>query len=572
MDSVPRGARVVVYRRNSTTDQINSLQDQTKVIQRTVDEYGLEVVEIVTDAGISGSTLDDRAGLKTFLERARTSKAVYVLIQDTSRISRNGQCGFWEIINILKQAGIMVYSCQNRLFVTEAHGAIFGIEAAFARNSNHRHSFDIVRTLIEGVQTRKSDPGRVPPDGYDRMRYNERNEPVELVRYYPDGTKALLDPATLAVRMKLEKSIPLPKIKSQLVKLVLGAPERVATVRRIFRRIKSTGFAGVADELNLDGIPGPRGGRWSSGTIRDLVLNPAYIGVVTYGRTFKAKYHRVRGDRMEEFDFLHEGKLNRGDVPEAEWFQEADRHEPLISREEWDEVQAALKRRSHQQTKTTRSPNHVYILTGIAKCARCGEALHGHTQRGKKGETYIKYTCSTARKFGASQCARYSVDGPELEGRVIGEVQSYFTMDCCKTALREGLELMLGERERGRGRTEAKRKELSALEAKKTALFNQFTPENLATFRSQIDRITEDEGRLRRELIELEREEGAQEDKAAFIERAMRFFEENVLALEGGCEKALRESLLALGTEVTWDPDNKEGGLRIYPFGHSAAN
>jgi hypothetical protein len=61
-------------------------------------------------------------------------------------------------------------------------------------------------------------------------------------------------------------------------------------------------------------------------------------------------------------------------------------------------------------------------------------------------------------------------------------------------------------------------------------------------------------------------------DKEAFIARALEHYSKHVLALRGGCENALRESLLALNTSVTYHPDKQEGGIEVHSFVQSAAS
>ena len=326
MDNIPQGARVATYRRNSSDQQINSIEDQSKSIDRIVAEYGLDVVKEYTDRGVSGSTISERDSLRSMLCEVKALGILFILIYDISRLSRGGQTDFWEIVKKLKQAGVMIYSCQHRMFVTEENGAIFGMEASFARGHNVKHSRDITRTLIEGVQTRKSDPGRVPPYGFDRMRYDESGKAVERVRYLPDGFKVTMDPESGEVRLRLKRFEALPKIKSHRVELVPGAPEAVETVRRMFRMAKTMGFVPIADTLNRKGIPGPRGKLWAGSSIRDILKNVAYKGTLQYGKTFKAKYHRVNQDQPMEFGFLQEGQLNQGDVPEEEWYVEDERN------------------------------------------------------------------------------------------------------------------------------------------------------------------------------------------------------------------------------------------------------
>jgi hypothetical protein len=102
------------------------------------------------------------------------------------------------------------------------------------------------------------------------------------------------------------------------------------------------------------------------------------------------------------------------------------------------------------------------------------------------------------------------------------------------------------------------------------ALFDQFTPENLTYFKPQIAKMAEEEKRRQRELVEAEREAGEIEDHEAIIARALAFYDENVLILHGGCEYAIRECLIALGTKVTVNPVGKDGTIEVTPFGATA--
>jgi site-specific DNA recombinase len=57
-------------------------------------------------------------------------------------------------------------------------------------------------------------------------------------------------------------------------------------VRRIFVRFTETrSFSAVSNELNDQGIPAHRGGRWYPLTIRNMLRNESYTGRLYYGRT-----------------------------------------------------------------------------------------------------------------------------------------------------------------------------------------------------------------------------------------------------------------------------------------------
>ena len=94
--------------------------------------------------------------------------------------------------------------------------------------------------------------------------------------------------------------------KQDQARLVLSDPERVETVREIFRLYVRSGFGfkKIADCLNQKGLPSPRNGRWSKvhsqdwamTTVRDILRNPAYTGDAVWNRRSLAKFHRISGN------------------------------------------------------------------------------------------------------------------------------------------------------------------------------------------------------------------------------------------------------------------------------------
>lgn len=238
---IARGAKVAVYLRCSTVEQINSLPDQEKAITGIVERYGLGVTETYRDQGVSGATLDDRPGLSKMLSDAARSRFTHVLVYEPARMTRGGLGDFWSVVKQLRALKVKIFDCDRKKNVTEKDGLEYSFEASKARESNIRHSKDITRTNFECVTTRKSDPGRMPPYGYDRLRLNVNGAPVEQIRYNDDGTKSVLDPETKEIRHTLEKSEEYRKIKSNRVILVPGAPKRIKTLRRAFRLAASMG-------------------------------------------------------------------------------------------------------------------------------------------------------------------------------------------------------------------------------------------------------------------------------------------------------------------------------------------
>ena len=119
-------------------------------------------------------------------------------------------------------------------------------------------------------------------------------------------------------------------------------PDEAKVVRRIFaERLTGIGIADIAHGLNADGVPSPRGGRWTRQTVRAIVRVRAYVGDAKRG------------------DYVREGA-----------------HEALVSREDWDAVQS-------ERTRSWKRGQSDSLLIGLVRCAGCGYVMGaGSSQHG----------------------------------------------------------------------------------------------------------------------------------------------------------------------------------------------
>lgn len=88
-------------------------------------------------------------------------------------------------------------------------------------------------------------------------------------------------------------------------------------------------------------------------------------------------------------------------------------HEPMISKQQFDEVQDILAGRAH-----TCSQKHSFAFTGLMRCGECGAAItaENRTKHQKNGNThnYTYYRCTKRRK----KCSQKHVPVQELENQI----------------------------------------------------------------------------------------------------------------------------------------------------------
>jgi hypothetical protein len=229
-------------------------------------------------------------------------------------------------------------------------------------------------------------------------------------------------------------------------------PKTGAVVREIADRLLAgESLAVVARRLNATGVPAPRGGRWGIGTIAQLMRSPTVAGLMP--------------ETIKNVDGRYSGKVRpwqdpgTGDVVSIL----APGEEPLISAADQLRILAAFEQRAtgskYGRRTGTRESGSRYLLTGLLRCAGCGERMS------RQGNSY---RCQAVRL--GRECA--APGGAYLRALDNAVQQAWF--DRLTTAgdddpLREVIAERLASRQDPEG--SAKRRSiLSALESEQSAL------------------------------------------------------------------------------------------------------
>ncbi len=171
-------------------------------------------------------------------------------------------------------------------------------------------------------------------------------------------------------------------------------PNTAPIVVRIFQALlRGKGLTEIAKSLNSEGIPAPKGKRWTKTTLHMMVTNEAYTGTLVWG---------IRSKSQEPIRV------------ENAW-------EAIIDRETFDKVRELLKQRSPVMSHPRRvvSP---YLLSGIARCGRCGKALIAAEA---KGGQFTYYVCGTLIREGAGSCDTPYLNAHKFESLVIDKIKEH---------------------------------------------------------------------------------------------------------------------------------------------------
>ena len=180
-------------------------------------------------------------------------------------------------------------------------------------------------------------------------------------------------------------------------KLVVNAAE-AELVRTIYRLYQEQGsLLATAEELRRRGVRNKtltskrgrttQGRHFDKNTLRSLLTHPIYVG------------------KMRAGDEVVDGV-----------------HAAIVDHEEWDAVQAQLRRNGRAGGSGVRNKWGA-LLKGLLHCGRCGAPMTNHSTR-KDGKLFRYYVCQTAQKRGAAACRGSRAPGGELEAVVVQRIRA----------------------------------------------------------------------------------------------------------------------------------------------------
>ena len=176
--------------------------------------------------------------------------------------------------------------------------------------------------------------------------------------------------------------------------------DQAALVRRIFRLYADgNGFKAIAIQLNDEGVLPPRVGKrgtgsWGPNTIRAMLNNERYRGVLTWGRYRKGYKTTAAGSTKV-----------RERQPDCEVITVEAPHLRIVDDELWIAVHERMEanRRRYSGSRGPKGSKPASMLSGLARCSECGGPIWA--QRMKHGDRVVQlYACSYNRTRGRAVC------------------------------------------------------------------------------------------------------------------------------------------------------------------------
>jgi site-specific DNA recombinase len=369
--------KCAIYARYSSEKQSPaSITDQVRKCREYAEKNGWQVLEnhIYLDEAVTGAT-DDRAGLKRMLADATSRPRPFdcILLDDTSRLSRklrdtlgiNEQLNFAGVRIVFVSQGIDSESEQAGM-LTAVHGMVDELYIRELGKKTFRG--------VEGLAKRKLHTGG--------RCFGYRNVPIE----HESERDSHGRPVISGVRLEVD-------------------PKQAKTVQRIFSMYaEGRSLKFIAKKLNQEGVssPQPQKGRvsrgWCPSSVRTILHNERYSGLVVWGKTKKVRSPRT-------------GKRVYRPRPKSEWVKNEISEQRIISDELWQRVEERreLVHRIYSDATRknglmhTRALNSAYLFSGILKCADCGANLTVLWGKGRNKSTQV-YGCPSNWNRGETVC------------------------------------------------------------------------------------------------------------------------------------------------------------------------
>lgn len=381
--------KAVIYARVSTKEQADpeskfSIPDQIENCERAIKEHGWKLIgEPFIDAGLSGHLLEERLGLQAMLKDAREHKFDLIVVKDFDRFARN-RAAATVVREELKQLFIQTYAVNTPVEPKEPN--IYDPDE------------DDMGVIVEGVSDIRSDLERKAIIRRMKMGKKQKALDGKIPNKVPYGYKIV---RTLDV-------------KGKVLREVVVDEEEAKWVRYIYRRyIEGAGARKIALELTEKNVKPPSGSQWSITTLKYLLKNPTYTGKVWWGwRHAEYKKTKERQRRGQE------GIIVDGN------------HLPII-----DEPTFKLAQEIHEQRGAKSRGNAALsrgLLTGIAKCIRCGKGVsyskrvHKHSKENPKWKDSVtfEYLCG-GYKY-TNICSPRVMSAIKLESAVLDQIRNIF--------------------------------------------------------------------------------------------------------------------------------------------------
>lgn len=349
-----RRRRTAAYARVSTDseEQLTSYEAQvdyyTKYIQGRSD---WEFVKVYTDEGITATNTKRRDGFKEMVEDALAGKIDLIITKSVSRFARNTVDSL-QTVRELKEKGVEIFFEKENIWTLDSKG-------------------ELLITIMSSLAQEESRSISENTTWGQRKRFSDGKASVAFSRF-------------------------LGYDKGENGEFVIN--EEQAKVVRLIYKLFMQGYSHykIASKLTELGIKTPTGkDKWHCSAVLSILTNEKYKGDALLQKQYTT-------------DFLtKKRKKNEGEIPQ--YYVEG-HHEGIVSREEFELVQAEIQRRKEMDGRFS----GVAIFSSAIKCGECGGWYGSKVWHSNDKYRKVIYRCNNKYKNGC-KCKTPHVTEEEVQ-------------------------------------------------------------------------------------------------------------------------------------------------------------
>lgn len=350
--------RVAIYARVSTEheEQLSSLENQVQYYDNIMKSHeDWELYDRYIDEGITGTSIKKRKNFMRMLDDAEHKKFDLIITREVSRFARN-TVDTLQKTRELKKLGVEVWFIDDNIWTF--------------KDEDGELKLTIMATLAQNESKKTS----------QRVKSGQQITFQNGVFY---GTGNILGYDRIGKDMVINEK------QSKVVKLIFD----------LF--LQGLGTQKIKYELESRGIPTATGLKtWNASQIGRILKNPFYCGTIVYRKSYIPDY-------LEQ-----KPKKNNGEVEKV--IVEG-RHEPIVTKEEFEKVQKILD--SHSIKIDDNSSRRAGIPTSIwstkLKCS-CGANMNKKVYSKNKDSIMYGYICYDQKNYGSAK--KREQKGMDTEG------------------------------------------------------------------------------------------------------------------------------------------------------------
>lgn len=328
--------RAIIYTRVSTGRQAEegtSLEVQEDACLRKAQSENAQIVDIISDEGVSGALYVSRPGIQKALRLIETGEANMLITMKLDRSGRNVDA-LRLIRNRVVEAGGKLIFADGLNFENNAIGNLMFTQIA----GYAEYEKEIIRERTMSGRRRRAEEGQQPSRSMSPYGYHIVTKQDVISGAYAGNLLGTY----------------------QIV------PGEAEIVRRIFADYtQGASLESICRDLQGQGISTPRDGSyWRRCTVQRILMNPVYQGTPVFGR-FRAKTDEARAATGRKVSYITM-------ADEENWVYLT--APALVEQAVFSHCQERL---ASGRKMRTGNPDRVHTLSGLIICPCCGKRLRG---------------------------------------------------------------------------------------------------------------------------------------------------------------------------------------------------